>query len=354
VGLEVTGQYRYPLPDPVWLAKSSEDVIDADLPIIDPHHHLWIDGNSPYLLEEFAADIADGHSILATVCVQAGYGYRTTGAEHLAPVGETEKFATIANAAEVRRLPTAIAAGIVAYADLTLGDLLGGLLDAHEAAGRGRLRGIRHTVARDPYFPNGIVFRPAPEGLLANPQYRSGLAQLAGRELTYDAMLYHSQLAELTAMARAMSELTIVLDHIGCILGIGPYQGREADTFREWRAAMVELSRCPNVMVKIGGFGMIICGATWHDRAYPPNSIELAKAWRPYFETCIELFGVERCMLESNFPVDKAMYSYRTLWNAFKILTAGATSNERTALFSGTAAKAYRISIFKSEGNSHG
>ena len=345
MGLEVTGRYRYPPPDVAWLARRVEDVIEADLPIIDAHHHLWVEQGSPYLLDEFAADLADGHRILATVSVQAHYGYRTMGAEYLAPVGETEKIAAMAEAAQARGLPTEIAAGIVAHADLMLGDRLDEVLDAHVLAAKGRLRGIRHSVSHDRNFPDGIVIRPAPEGLLANRQYRAGLARLAARGLRYDAMLYHAQLPELTAMARAMPDLTIVLDHIGCILGIGPYRGHETETFDQWRTAMADLADCPNVTVKVGGFGMIICGASWHDRTMPPTAAELAHAWRPHVETCIEIFGAARCMFESNFPVDKAMYSYRTLWNAFKLLTAGASEHERTALFSSTAAKIYSIPI---------
>ena len=283
MGLEVTGRYRYPPPDAAWLARRVEEIIEADLPIIDAHHHLWV----------------------------------------------------------------------VAYADLTLGDRLDAVLDAHETAANGRLRGIRHSVSRDGNYSDGIGIRPAPDGLLAHPQYRTGLARLVARGLSYDAMLYHSQLAELTAMARTMSDLTIVLDHIGCILGIGPYRGHDAETFQHWRSAMADLARCPNVIVKIGGFGMIICGASWHDRLTPPASVELARAWRPYADTCIELFGAERCMFESNFPVDKAMYSYRTLWNAFKLLTAEAIADEQTALFSGTAAKAYRILLSASMDSAH-
>ena len=353
MGLEFTGRYRYPSPDAAWLMRLQEDVIEADLPIIDAHHHLWDQADSRYLIDDVAADVADGHRIVATVFVQAHYGYHTTGAEYLAPVGETEKIAAIADAAQARGLPTEIAAGIIAYADLTLGDQLDAVLDAHEAAAAGRLRGIRHSVSRDHNFPEGIAFRPAPEGLLADPLYRAGLARLAARGLSYDAMLYHAQLPELTAMAQTIPDLTIVLDHIGCVLGIGPYVGREADTFRQWRSAMAELANCPNVMVKIGGLGMIICGASWNDRPMPPSSLELTRAWRPYVDTCIELFGADRCMFESNFPVDKAMFSYRTLWNAFKLLAAEASLDERTALFSGTAAKAYRVPMPASKVSEH-
>ena len=353
MGLERTGQYRHPSPDSAWLALRVEDVIEPDLPIIDAHHHLWVESDSRYLLDEFEADVADGHRIVATVFVQANYGHHTSGAEYLAPVGETEKVVAIAQAAQARCLTTEIAAGIVAHADLTLGSWLDSALDAHESVANGRLKGIRHSVSRDPNFPNGIAIRPAREGLLADTRYRAGLARLAERGLNYDAMLYHSQLPELTAMAQSVTNLTIVLDHIGCILGIGPYEGHEDQTFRQWRAGMADLARCPNVMVKIGGFGMIICGASWHNRPLPPASVELARAWRPYVETSIELFGADRCMFESNFPVDKAMYSYRTLWNAFKILTAEASADERTALFFGTAANAYRVPAPISADNAH-
>ena len=345
MGLDVTGRYRYPPPAPEWLARRREDVFDPALPIVDAHHHLWVEHESPYLLDELADDVADGHAIVATVFVQAHYGYRHGGPAHLAPVGETEKVAAIAEAAEQRGVSTAIVAGIVAFADLTLGDRVAEVLDAHARASGGRLRGVRHSVSRDPLFPDGIVLRPAPAGLLADPRYRDGLATVAAHGLSYDAMLYHCQLPELTAMARAIPDLPIVLDHLGCILGVSPYRGREQEVFAAWRADLAELARCPNVSVKIGGMGMIVCGATWHERPMPPSSLELAEAWRPYVETCIELFGVDRCMFESNFPVDKAMYSYRTLWNAFKRLTAGASKDERAALFAGTAARIYRIAL---------
>jgi predicted TIM-barrel fold metal-dependent hydrolase len=205
------------------------------------------------------------------------------------------------------------------------------------------LRGIRHSISRDPLFPDGIVLRPAPAGLINDPAYRAGLAVVAEQGLSYDAMLYNCQLPELVGMARDLPQLPIVLDHLGCILGVGPYEGRAREIFERWRDDMTALATCPNVVVKIGGFGMIVCGARWNERAFPPSSQELADAWRPYVNTCIDLFGPGRCMFESNFPVDKAMYSYRTLWNAFKRLTADLSANDRTALFSGTAQQSYRL-----------
>jgi L-fuconolactonase len=343
VGLDVTGRYRYPPPDPAWLSGSIEPIIDPDLPIVDAHHHLWEEAGHPYLLDEILADVGDGHRVEATVFVQAHYGYRPDGPAHLAPVGETEQVVRIAEAAQDRQDRTRVAAAIVGFADLMLGGGVEEVLDAHAAIAGRAFRGVRHSVSRDPHFPDGIVLRPSPEGMLADPRYREGLRTVAAHGLSYDAMLYHRQIPELCDVAQAIPELPIVLDHAGCIIGVGPYEGREHETFAEWRRDMAALARNPNVTVKLGGFGMIITGARWHERDRPPASVELAEAWRPHVEACIELFGAERCMFESNFPVDKAMYAYRTLWNAFKRLTSGASADERRALFAGTASRVYGI-----------
>ena len=343
MGLDVSGKFRYPPPDLAWLSQHVEDILEPELPIVDAHHHLWEEGGSPYLLAEMRADVADGHRVSATVFVQAHYGYRTDGPAHLASVGETEKVAAIARAAREGGCETRIAKAIVAYADLMSGPLLAETLDAHSVAAEGAFRGIRHSVSRDENFPDGIVLRPAPAGLLAEPSYRAGLAELGRRGLVYDAMLYHSQISELVDAARAVPDTEIILDHLGCILGVGPYESQGKTLFASWRDDMRRLADCPNVAVKIGGFGMIICGPRWHERALPPSSGELAEAWRPYVETCTELFGAERCMFESNFPVDKAMYSYRTLWNTFKKITHGWPEADRSMLFAGTARRVYRL-----------
>jgi len=343
MSLDITGKYRYPPPRNEWLDRHREEILEPELPIVDPHHHLWEQDGNPYLLDDFAADLASGHRIEATVFVQAHYGYRRSGSEELKPVGETEKVARMAAEARHRRLSTEVAAGIIGFADLMRGASVAPVIEAHAEAAGGRFRGVRHSVSRDPLFPEGIVLRPAPAGMLAEPAYRSGLATVAAMGLSYDAMLYHRQIPELTAAANALPQLPIVLDHIGCIIGVGPYRGKERETFAAWRADVAELARCPNVCVKLGGFGMVVCGPTWHERDMPPTSAELAAAWRPYVETLIELFGADRCMFESNFPVDKGMFSYPVLWNAFKRLTAGAAADEKHALFSRTARRFYRL-----------
>lgn len=343
MGLDVTGQYRYPPPDPEWLARSCEEVIEPDLPILDAHHHLWEQHDEPYLLEALTEDLCDGHNVVATVCVEAHYGYRNEGPAHLMAVGETDRILAMRDAARKDPQMPLVAEGIVAKADLSLGEAVNEVLDAHEAVAGNALVGIRHSVSRDDHFPDGIVLRPGPARMLGNPAYRKGLSQLAERGLTYDAMLYHRQLPELVAMARALPDLRIVLDHIGTIIGVGPYEGHAEEVRQAWAMDMAELALCPNVSVKVGGFGMIICGAKWHLNEAPPLSETLAVAWRPYVETCIELFGPRRCMFESNFPVDKAMYSYRTLWNAFKRLAKQYSAAEKKALFMGSAQQAYGL-----------
>ncbi|MBC7707410.1 MAG: amidohydrolase family protein [Rhodoferax sp.] len=345
MALDVTGSYRYPNPDIAWLAKHVEEILEPEIPIIDPHHHIWNQEGNPYSIDDLSADVASGHQVIATVFVQAHHGYRTTGPEALRCVGETERIEEAANAAQRNDDKCKLCAGIVGFADLTLGRRVGEVLDAHRKAAPARFRGVRHGVARDPHFPNGIVLRPAPPNMLADPEFRAGLTTLAEYGLSFDAMLYHCQIKELAAMAQAIPELPIVLDHFGCIIGVGPYIGREQDTFRTWRDDIRLLAQSPNVSIKLGGMGMIICGARFHERALPPSSRELADAWRPYVETCIEAFGAERCMFESNFPVDKAMFSYPVLWNAFKRLTAGASASEKAALLHATAARFYKLNV---------
>jgi predicted TIM-barrel fold metal-dependent hydrolase len=344
MGLDIAGRYRYPPPRTDWLALHAEEIIEPTLPIIDAHHHIWTEAQNPYLLENFAADLATGHNVVASVAVQAHYGYRAEGPEHLRCVGESEKLAAVRSAARSRALDADVGAAFVGFADLMLAERVAPVIEAHIEAAPASFRGIRHSVSRDPHFPDGIVLRAAPQGLLADKRYRAGLAKVAQFGLTYDAMLYHRQIPELAAAAKAVPHLQMVLDHIGCIIGVGPYEGKEDESFRHWHDAMTELAHCPNVNVKIGGFGMIICGAKWHERRRPPDSEELARAWRPYIESCIELFGAERCMFESNFPVDKAMYSYAVLWNAFKRVMVGAPESDKDMLFRGTAARVYRIS----------
>ena len=211
-------------------------------------------------------------------------------------------------------------------------------------AGEGRFRGVRHINARHEAFNASLLGRP-PADLFQQTGFRRGLAALQAAGLSFDAWLYHTQITQLTDLARAMPQLPIVLNHVGGPLGVGPYHAQGARAHREWRAAMKELATCPNVLLKLGGLAMAICGFDFHRRAVPPSSQELATAWAPYLQDGIELFGAERCMFESNFPVDKAMCSYAVLWNAFKRVAAGASASEKASLFHDTANRFYRLGL---------
>jgi L-fuconolactonase len=332
-------------PDNDWLARQVvEEILEPELPIVDPHHHLWDRAGHRYLLDELLADTGSGHRVIATVFVDCMAFYRASGPVEFKPVGETE-FANgvAAMAASAVYGATLACAGIVSFADLTRGAAAGEVLQAHIAAGNGRFRGIRHAGGWDasPEIRNSHTHPP--QGLYADPAFRAGFALLAPLGLSFEAWQYHPQLAEVIDLARAFPETAIVLNHVGGPLGIGPYAGRSDQTFKAWRQGIHALAGCPNVTVKLGGLGMQLGVFDLHRRATPPNSIEIAAAWRPWIEACIEAFGAGRCMFESNFPVDKISSGYAVLWNAFKRLAVGASTDDKTALFSGTASRVYRI-----------
>jgi predicted TIM-barrel fold metal-dependent hydrolase len=326
-----------------WIAQVVEDVVEPELPIVDPHHHLWDHPGRRYLIDELLADTGSGHRVAATVFVECMSMYRADGPEAMRPVGETEFVNGVAAmSASGRYGPTRVAAGIVSFADLTLGDGAGAVLDAHIAASP-RFRGIRHAAGWDASDQvRNSHTNPAP-GLLADSEFRRGFAQLARRGLTFDAWLYHPQLPELTALARAFPDTTIVLDHLGGPLGIGPYEGRRAEIFAYWRGALRDLAACRNVVVKLGGMAMPINGFGFHKAPKPATSAELAQAGRDWYLHAIDCFGPARCMFESNFPVDRQSCSYQVLWNAFKRMTSGFGAADRAALFHDTAARVYRL-----------
>ena len=328
-----------------WLDRRREEIIEPDLRIVDPHHHL-VDRpeTGRYLLSELLADTGSGHNITATVYLEWLSMYRAEGPAELRPVGEVE-FANgvAAMAASGTYGKTRVCAGIVGYADLTLGAAVEKVLESQIAAGGDRFRGIRFITASHPdqaAWGSAII---RPEGLLLDPRVREGFARLTPLGLSFDAWMYHTQLGELVDLARAFPETPIVLDHVGGPIGLGPYAGRREEVFADWSARIRELSACPNVHIKLGGLGMRMFGFTHHMGELPPSSEELAAAWRPYIETCIAAFGSERAMFESNFPVDKGSCSYAALWNAFKRIAAGYTAAEKAALFAGTAGNFYKI-----------
>ncbi|MEJ8848221.1 amidohydrolase family protein [Variovorax rhizosphaerae] len=314
------------------------------LSIVDSHHHLWMRDGQRYLLDEFAADIADcGHDIAATVYVECGAMLRRTGPSHLRCVGEAQFVAGVAAMSESGLFgPARICAAFVGAADLSLGAEVDEVLDALHQASAGRLRGIRGAVASDPDPAINVGGRAhAPAGLMRDVRYRAGVARLAARGLVYDAWQYHPQLVELCELADAFPTLTIVVNHCGGPLGIGPY--RREDNFAPWRTLVAELARRPNVCMKLGGMSRKRCGFDFEDRVSPPSIAELVQAWQPYMQTCIELFGADRCMFESNFPPDQVAGSYGDVWTALLRTPAGCSDSQLRALAGGTAKRVYRI-----------
>jgi L-fuconolactonase len=329
--------YPHPHVNDAWLARLREDVLEPDLPIIDAHHHLWERPSGVYLLPQLKADITAGHNVRGTVFIQCGYGFRNDGPQEMRPVGETETVVRIASGGG-----PGVCAGIIGYTDFRLGDRVEAVLQAHVEAGNGRFRGIRQSAGWDPAILTQTS-APAAPGLLADPAFRSGLSRLGRFNLSYESSLYHPQLPELAALARALPELSILANHCGGYIAIGPHGADLNETFSRWRTGLRELAACPNVYLKLGGQAMSIRGVAFHEQVLPPSSGELANAWRPVMETCIETFGASRCMFESNFPVDKGMCSYVSCWNAFKRIAAGCSSSEKADLFHGSAARFYRL-----------
>jgi predicted TIM-barrel fold metal-dependent hydrolase len=318
-----------------------EEILEPELPIIDCHHHLsehW----GGYLLPELLSDTSSGHAIESTVYIQCGWQYRLSGPETLQAIGETEAVVALAEIAANSNAPTKIAAGIVGYADLRLGEGVDAVIDAQITASKGRLRGLRNSAARHPEFKHGVLPRPMPQ-LYADAAFRRGYARLEQYGLSFDTWIYHTQLSEVVELAAAFPDVPLILDHVGGLLGAGPYQGRRAEAMREWLPLMQQLAEYPNVVVKLGGLGTTVCGFDFCLRATPPSSLELADAWRPIFDPVIKLFGPQRCMFESNFPVDRAAASYAVVWNAFKRLASGASAEHKAMLFHDTAARVYRL-----------
>jgi len=332
-----------------WLALTSEPALEPDLPICDPHHHFW-DFRlervpyQRYLLQELADDINGGHNVRSTVFIEARSMYRADGAEEMRAVGEVEFVQGLA-AASASGLygPGRAAAAIVGHANLNLSDKVQPVLEALQAASPNRFRGIRHSVTWDPHpeIENTAAHRT--QGQLATESFRAGASVLARMGLSFDAWMYFPQLPELAAFAKAVPDLTIILNHIGGLLRVGPYANRDDEVLGTWRSGVAAVAACPNVHVKLGGIGMPRTGFDWAARAKPIGSEELAGAMTPLMTYCIEQFGPDRSMFESNFPVDKVSYSYNVMYNAFKRLSKGYSATERAAMFHDTATRVYRI-----------
>jgi L-fuconolactonase len=311
-----------------WTQQRREAVLEPDMPIIDPHHHVWEKELGRYLIHELAEDVnSSGHNIVATVFIECGSMHRADGPDAMKPVGEVEFVNGIAAMSASGRYGKAkLCAGIIGHADLTLGD------------------NVRHGVTWDTGNAARFGRRQPPQHQVLDPVFRKGFAHLLPLGLSFESWQFHPQLPDAADLLRAFPQTNVILNHCGGLLGIAPHENRD-EVFKVWRENMRALVPFPNLTVKVGGLGMTYCGWDFHLREVPPSSEELAAAWRPYVETCIELFGAERCMMESNFPVDKESTGYGVLWNALKRITQNCSAAEKRALYHDTAARVYRLAV---------
>lgn len=328
-----------------WHRMTVEETLEPELAIVDTHHHLWDHGQGPggrYLLEELLQDTNGGHNIVSSVFVECSAMYRADGPEPMKPVGETEfvnGFAAMSASGQYGK--ARLMSGIIGYADLMMGSRVSEVLEAHVTASPSRFRGIRFWTTWDARAQEIGLRHCAPKDVMRERAFREGLACLPRFKLVYDAWMLFHQLGELVELARNQPDLTFVMEHVGGLVGMGPYKREEV--FPVWRRNVASVATCPNVMVKLGGVGTTRLGYGWHERERPPSSVEIADAFKPCVLHCIEQFGPERCMFESNFPVDGASFSYHLVWNAFKRITKDFSPAEKTALYRGTAERVYRL-----------
>ena len=315
----------------------TEDAIEPEIPLCDAHHHFTDFPSHPYLLKDFMEDIGGGHNIRETVFIECKAYFDNDELHQVHPEGETQFVDSIALESASKQIRTRVAAGIVGFADLTLGDAVSPILEAHLATSPERFKGIRYGTCWDRNFhsPNS----PSRD-ICYDSKFREGFACLKKYNLSFDSFLFHTQLKELADLARAFPDTTIILNHFGGLLGIGPYAINRQVVIDEWKSGLVELAACDNVVVKLGGFAMGLCGFNLN---HSLSSMDLARVMSPYYMWCIDQFGPYRCMFESNFPVDKQSYSYSIMWNAFKLISKDFSATERAAMLRNTAVKTYRL-----------
>jgi predicted TIM-barrel fold metal-dependent hydrolase len=332
-----------PTPSAEWLATVTEEIVEPDRPIIDTHHHLWKIPSmwGTYVLDDLWADTGSGHKIKKTVFIDCHSSYRENGPDHLKPVGETEFVVAVAEDS-ARQEDKATIAGIVGHANMTLGEQVAEVLQAHEVAGKGLFRGIRHA---GPYDPTGTLSNPGSRrpGLYAREDFRTGVKTLGNLGYSYDTWHFFHQNQEYLALAQAVPGTTMILDHFGTPLGVGAYAGKQDEIFEQWKKDIRDIAKCPNVFAKLGGMSMPDNGFGWDSNPSPPTSDDFVEAQKRYYLHMIECFGPDRCMFESNFPVDKLSISYQVLWNGMKKIVMDFSEDEKHAMFYGTAEEVYRL-----------
>ena len=253
---------------PDWLDRRHEEIIEPELPIVDPHHHMWDRPGNRYLFQDLLADVGSGHNIAATCFEECREMYRADGPQELKSLGETEFVNGVAAmSASGKYGKTRCIAGIIGNVDLRIGSRAKGILEQHVTRSGGRFKGIRNgaTWHADPSLE--IYCSGAPQGLYRDRNFREGFAGLAALGLSFDAWLFQTQLDDVTDLARAFPQATIVLNHVGGPLAIGPYAGKREEAFAAWKKSIGEVAAAsPNTYVKLGGLGMKLSGFTFFER----------------------------------------------------------------------------------------
>lgn len=336
-----------PGTDP-WLEQVREDIVEPGREIIDPHHHLWQRGLGwNYMLDDLWRDTGSGHKVVKTVFMECHAFYDKDAPAHLQSLGETRTVAAICRESRGHGPGKPPVAALVGHVDLRLAGqsetLLRDVIALHQEAGGGFLRGFRHAGAHDSNSDKFFIRPRAPAYLYGQEAFRQGMRVLADLGLTYDTWHYHHQNQDYCELARAVPECTMILDHFGTPLGVGVYAGCRDEIFQQWKDDIREISRCPNVYAKLGGMAMPDNGYGWDKAQLPPDSDEFVRKQKRYYLHAIECFGPERCMFESNFPVDRWSLSYHVLWNGLKKMVADFSPAEKHAMFYGTAERIYHL-----------
>ena len=330
-----------------WIAQIKEEIINPELPIIDPHHHLWngdnqLAGSFPYLIENLNEDTFSGHNIVGTIFMECAQGYYLDGEEKYKPVGETEFVINLIKDSEKLSKSTNIM-GIIGFADLMLGHEVKDVLNTHLSKGEGLFRGIRHAAGWDKNNEIHNSHSNPIENIYHNKSFMKGAEELINLKLTFDAWHYHHQINDLSIFAKKYPELTIIHDHFGGPLGVGPYEGKKEEIFKKWKDDISLLSESKNVYAKLGGLAMPVNGWNFHKQNKPASSDQIVDMHHEYYLHTINCFGVERCMFESNFPVDRRSVSYHVIWNAFKKMVLGYSDEDKNKLFFKNAKDVYGV-----------
>lgn len=326
-----------------WLARTKEEILEPERAIVDPHFHFFAENEvfPNYRLADLQRD-ASGHGVQQAVFMECEEGYRKQGPDHLKPVGESEWVRDLAREAAQSRTSSIRIAGMIGDAQLYNGALAAETLDAHLEASP-IFRGVRDMSIWDASPEIDCVDEASDLNLYGESRFREGFAEVAKRGLSFDAHQYHTQLPSLVDLARAFPDTPIIVNHLGSPLGAGPYAGKHDEIFPVWQKAITQVASCPNTFMKLGGLAMPWCGFGLERRENPPSSDEFVAIYARYYDHALQAFGPNRCMFESNFPVDKLSLSYDVLWNAFKKIAAAYSEDEKDTLFRGTATRVYRL-----------